>query len=271
MEGFGTLVRLCSALLVASVLSAGCAEKPLPQMDNYVGATTQGDRTAVSGHLKNLNGRIDVGLLLVNDTSFTGSAPALSDKAKAFLTDQVRQRIPTATPIQIVKVLTPPDSSQDHNAVALAGLARKQGLSYVLLALFSSEESEVYSMLPLGGDPQQGGGRPLVPGFETDNFALVELALISSADGEIVARSHGRAWSRLNRLNFPTKSNVYPVIHRSLRVAPIYPPEKDAKDVLRSIAGDEALGQAVMHLAEAWPKSILTEGDVPKSVSSSVP
>lgn len=264
-------VRFCSVILFCSLLASGCAEKPLPRMDSYVGAKSPGDRIAVSDRFKNANGTIDAGLLLVNDASFSGSAPALSDKAKGFLADQVRQRVPTATPIQIVKVLTPPDSSQDHDVVALAGLAKKQGLPYVLLALFSSQESEVYSMLPLGGDPQQGGGRPLVPGFETDNFALVELALISSAEGEIVARSHGRAWSRLNRLNFPSKSNVYPVIHRSQRVAPIYPPEKDAKDVLRSIAGDEALEQAVMHLEEAWPKSILTGADVHKSVSKSVP
>jgi len=224
-------------------------------MDSYLGAESQGDRIAVSDQFKNSKAQVDVGLLLVNDASFLRSAPALSQKAKAFLADQVKQRIPMATPIQIVKVLTPPDSPQDHDIIALAGLARKQGLSYVLLALFSSEESEVYALLPFGGDPQQGGGRPYVPGFETDNFALVELALISSADGEVVARSHGRAWSRLNRLNVPVKSNAYPVIHRSLRVAPIYPPEKDAKDILRSIAGDEALEQAVMHLEEAWPKS----------------
>ena len=255
MRRLNMLVRLCSGLAMGSVLFIGCAEKPLPRMDSYLGATGQADRTTVSDRFKNVNGQVDVGLLLVNDTSFPGSAPALSDKGKAFLTDQVKQRISTATPVQIVKVLMPPDSSSHHNTVELAGLAKEQGLSYVLLALFSSEESEVYALLPLGGDPQQGGGRPFVPGFETNNFALVELALIRSADGEIVARSHGRAWSRLNRLNVPMESNAYPVIHRSLRVAPIYPPEKDAKDILRSIAGDEALEQAVMHLEEAWPKS----------------
>lgn len=255
MKRLSIFANLCSVVLLGPLLSSGCAEKPLPQMDSYLGAVSQGDRTAVSDQIKNANGRIEVGLLLVNETSFPQSAPALSDNAKAFLTDQVRERVPTATPVQIVKVLTLPDSSQDHDAKALAGLGKEQGVPYILLAMFSSEESEVYAMLPFGGDPEQGGGRPFVPGFETDNFALVELALISSAGGEVVARSHGRAWSRLNRLNVSVKSNAYPVIHRSQRVAPIYPPEKDAKDVLRSIAGDEALEQAVMHLEEVWPKS----------------
>jgi hypothetical protein len=56
-------------------------------------------------------------------------------------------------------------------------------------------------------------------------------------------------------LNVPINSNAYPVIHRSLRVAPIFPPEKDAKDILRSIAGDEALEQAVSKLEQAWKKT----------------
>ena len=61
--------------------------------------------------------------------------------------------------------------------------------------------------------------------------------------------------SDLNRLYVPKISNAYPVIHRSLRVAPIYPPETEAKDVLRSLAADEALEQAASKLHEAWAKS----------------
>jgi len=125
----------------------------------------------------------------------------------------------------------------------------------VLVALFSSEESEVPTYLGVTGDPEQGGGRPGVPGYEAVNYALAELALIDAVSGQVVARSEGRVWVRLNRLNVPIKSNAYPVIHRSLRVAPIYPPEADAKDILRSIAGDEALEQAVAKLQEAWAKS----------------
>jgi hypothetical protein len=83
---------------------------------------------------------------------------------------------------------------------------------------------------------------------------LVELALMDVAPGQLVARADGRAWSQLLRLDVPIESNVYPVIHRSLRAAPIYPPEEQAKDVLRSIAGDEALEQAVMHLQQSWAK-----------------
>jgi len=137
----------------------------------------------------------------------------------------------------------------------MARLAQEQGLSYLLVALFSSEESEVPAYLSIMGDPEQAGGVGNVLGFEAQNYALAELALIDATSAQVIARSEGRAWSRLNRLNVPVQSNAYPVIHRSQRTAPIYPPEDQAKDVLRSIAGDEALEQAVAKLEQAWPRS----------------
>jgi hypothetical protein len=243
------------ALLLGSLIFTGCSQKPLQRMDSYLGPTGQGEQTVAPVQSQSVTGNFDVGLLLINDTSAEGSAPALSDHAKAFLTDQVRQRVEPATPIRVVKVLTVADPSQRQDRQTLAKLAQEQGLSYLLVALFSGAESEVPLYLPLGGDPEQGGGRPTVLGFEADNYALAELALIDATSAQVIARSDGRAWSRLNRLNVPIKSNSYPVIHRSLRVAPIYPPEKDAKDILRSIAGDEALEQAVSKLEQDWKKS----------------
>ena len=246
---------IAAALLLGSLMLTGCSQKPLQRMDSYLGPTGQGEQTIAPVQAQSATGTFDVGLLLINDTSAEGSAPALSDHAKAFLTDQVRRRIEPATPIRIVKVLTATDPSQRQDRQTLAKLAQEQGLSYLMVTLFSSAESEVPAFLPLGGDPEQGGGRPRVLGFEADNYALAELALIDANSAQVIARSDGRAWSRLNRLNVPIESNSYPVIHRSLRVAPIYPPEKDAKDILRSIAGDEALEQAVSKLEQAWQKS----------------
>lgn len=243
------------ALSLIAVVLGGCTQHPLPRMDGYLGSAGQGAGNGVVFQPGQKNGPLSAGLLLANDTSAQRSAPALSEKAKAFLANQVRERVERATPIRLVQVLTVGDPSRPQDQGTLAGLAGEQGCTHVLVALFSSEESEVPTYLPLTGDPEQGGGRPGVPGYEADNYALAELALIDAASGQVVARSEGRAWARLNRLNVPINSNAYPVIHRSQRVAPIYPPEADAKDILRSIAGDEALEQAVSKLQEAWPKS----------------
>lgn len=247
--------RLTVALSLITVVLGGCAQHPLPRMDGYLGIAGQGAHDSVLLQPEQAAGPLHAGLLLVNDTGAQGSAPALSDRAKAFLSHQVRERVEASTPIRVVRVLTAGDASQPQDQRALARMAREHGLTHLLVALFSSGESEVPAYLPLTGDPEQGGQRPNVPGYEAVNYALAELALIEVAGEKVVARSNGRAWTRLNRLNVSIKSNAYPVIHRSLRPAPIYPPEGEAKDVLRSLAADEALEQAISKLQAAWPKS----------------
>jgi hypothetical protein len=242
------------ALLLHALLLAGCSQHPIARMDSYLGLSTQGGTAITAAPVDKAAGPFVVALLVINDTSAQDSAPALSDKARAFLTDQVRRRVETALPIRIVTVLAGTEVALPHHSQQLRQLAQERAVPYLLLALFSSAESEVPTYLGLDGSPEQGGRRPTVPGFEANNYALAELALVDVATGQLVARADGRAWSQLLRLSVPIKSNVYPVIHRSLRTAPIYPPEDQAKDVLRSIAGDEALEQAVMHLQESWAK-----------------
>ncbi|HEX7765827.1 MAG TPA: hypothetical protein VF443_03890 [Nitrospira sp.] len=245
-----TVALSCSAFLFTA-----CSQQPLPRINQYVGGPSESSSPAASAQPVPISGPITAGLVLINDTSAAGSATVLSEKARAFLTQQVRDRVEGATPIHVAQVLTAGSPSQAQGPEALAKLAREQGFAYLLVAVFSSAESEIPTYLPLTGDPEQGGSRPGVPGFEAVNYALAELALVDARSGQVVARSDGRAWARLNRLYVPKVSNSYPVIHRSLRVAPIYPPETEAKDVLRSLAADEALEQAATRLHEAWAKS----------------
>jgi len=247
-------LTLLSAFLAGVVLSVGCSAKPPARIEAYLGPevermqATQGDLRALG------DAQLQAGLLLINDTSYAESAPALSERGLAFLSDAVRRRIEDKTPIRIAKVLPSAALTPESAQQTVTSLGRAQEVSYVLVVIFSSMESEIPLMLPLGGDPEQGGGRPRVSGFETNNYALAELALLETGSGKVVARTDGRAWSRLNRLYVPVTSNAYPVIHRSLRVAPIYPREEDAKDILRSIAGDEALEQAVYKWELSWSK-----------------
>jgi len=241
------------ALLLPMFLFAACSQKPIARMDSYLGPPAQGT-AAKQAPIEKAAGPFNVGLLVINDVSAQDSAPALSDKARAYLTEQVKHRVETTLPIRVATVLPATEKSAPQDAETLRRLAQKEKVPYLLLALFSSAESEVPTYVGLGGSPEQGGGRPNVPAFEAINYGLAELALLDVATGQLVVRADGRAWSQLLRLYVPIKSNGYPVIHRSLRVAPIYPAEEQAKDVLRSVAGDEALEQAVMHLQETWAK-----------------
>ena len=248
-------MRICALMVIVALLvgsHAGCSVKPVSRMDAYVGAAVTDPSGRELPKLAPTGAPIDAVLVLINDTVAPDSAPPLSNQAKAFLTNQAKQRIEGGLPIKIVEVLDAPQAGEGTQSGGFLAAAREQKRSYVILAVFSSAESEVPTYLPLTGDPEQGGTRPEVPGFEAINYALAELALVKVETGTTLIRSDGRAWTRLNRLYAPVASNAYPVIHRSGRVAPIYPKEENAKDILRSIAGDEALEQAVMHLQEAW-------------------
>ncbi|MEX5215970.1 MAG: hypothetical protein NW703_17650 [Nitrospiraceae bacterium] len=242
------------AALITVFLIVACTTKPVSRLDAYVGPGPQGTEALSEELTKRSGAPFEAVLLVVNDTSDQDSAPALTEQGMAFLTDQVTQRVEDGLPIQIVKRLTPSRIVNGQTPPEVARIGREQRLPHMLLAVFANVESEVPVSLPLTGDLEQGGGRPAVQGFEMRTNALAELALIESETGQVLARSDGRAWTRLNRLYVPVQSNAYPVIHRSLRPAPIFPKEENAKDITRSLAGDEALEQAVMHLQEIWSR-----------------
>jgi hypothetical protein len=169
----------------------------------------------------------------------------LSPEAITYLTDQVRSRVQQDLPIMIIGVV-PAQDIQRGDPGAILKLGKDHGFDTVLVAVFSSAESEVPRWFPLDGAPEQGGTRPGVSGFETVNYARVELALLDVKADLVVATANGQAWTSLYHLYAPVQSNSYPVIHRSLRIAPIYPPQGHEKDMLRIVAGDEALEQAVL-------------------------
>ena len=197
----------------------------------------------------------EAGLLVINDTNAKNSAPALLDPAMQFVTARTKQRIDRDLPIKIVKLLRADQLSLGREPSRFMQLAQEQGVKYLVVAIFSSAESEVPAAHPFGGSAQGGGGLGVQPGYTTTNYALVELALLDAGAGRPLATSEGRAWATLDRLAMGGKSNVFPVIRRSLRMEPIYPSEQSAYDMLRGLTGDEALEQAVMHLREAWSRA----------------
>ncbi|MER3424704.1 MAG: hypothetical protein C4293_17250 [Nitrospiraceae bacterium] len=245
------------AVIVLMLLSgtvAGCSSGPPARIDAYLGPIP-GKGVAVSEPGILPAGGLEAGLLIVNDTTAPRSAPSLSENALIFLTDQVQEQVQRALPIRLVKVLPSAGISPAGDPEPFVRLAREQGLEYLLLAIFSSQESEVPTYLPVNAPVEQGGTRPQVPGFTANNYALAELALLNAKTGETVLKANGQAWASLDRLYVPM-SNAYPVIHRALQIAPIFPREKDAKDVLRSIAARDALEQAVQDLNRGRKKVV---------------
>jgi hypothetical protein len=151
------------ALLLHALLLAGCSQTPIARLDSYLGLPTQGATAITTDPIDKSSGPFDVGLLVINDFSAQGSAPALSDKARAFLTDQVRRRVETTLPIRIVTVLAGAEAALPHDSQKLRQLVQERTVPYILLALFSSAESEVPTYLDSAALPNREVGGPTCP------------------------------------------------------------------------------------------------------------
>ncbi len=246
-----------AVMLVALWLwAAGCvAVSPAPRLDQYLGAAAQA-RPGPDQVRPPQGTRLDVGLVIVHDAAGNRADPAVLRQSKSFLTDQTRQRAESRLPVRIAAVLETKAMDPGQALQAWRAQATGQRLDYVLVALFSNDQTDSPDSLSLDGTEQGGGAMGRVLGITTRNHALAELALLSMAgrDAAVLARADGRAWGTLERLANGIESNAYPAIRLSGRLARITPPgdEASAKDVLRGLAGLEALEQAMGQLAEAW-------------------
>ena len=237
-------------LVVFASLLLACGSETPARMNAYLGPAA--GKGATSGVPTMPQGKVQAGLLVINDTSAPDSAPALSPETFAALSEGIRVQIMNTVPIMFVKVLNNNGITPNGNSQQIVALARQEGVSYLMLVILSSNESEVPTYLPINGIIQGGGGPPDTPGYEAQNFALAELALIDGSTGNSLLQTDGRAYATLYRLNVPTESNAYPVVVRSRLFNPIFPKGHNAHDTLRGIAADDAIKDSVMKLATEW-------------------
>jgi hypothetical protein len=204
--------------------------------------------------------RVSSTLVVLNDSGFEKSAPELRRGTLETLGEHLKTEIQKQVPIQITSVVYPDGLQSNHSADQFIQLAKAQNVPYLLLAVLSSSEWEVFDRLPLGGYQQpsgmRGGG---MPGYRVENYARLELALLDARTGQPVVTTDGQAWATLERLVVPLESNVYPVVRRAQTQPPIYPnSEGEEYETLRWISGQDAIGQAVMHLEILWKKNQVT-------------
>jgi hypothetical protein len=243
-------------MIVFASLFLACGSETPARMDAYLGPS--GGQGASSGQPSMPEGGIQAGLLVINDTSAPDSAPPLSPEAFAALSEGIRVQIMNAVPISFVRVLDNNGVTPNGDSQQMVALARQAGVNYLMVAILSSNESEVPTYLPINGIIQGGGGPPTTPGYEAQNFALAELALLDGNTGSSLVQTHGRAYATLYRLNVPTESNAYPVVVRSRLFNPIFPQGNNAHDTLRGIAADDAIKKGVLELTIEWNEKFST-------------
>jgi len=199
-------------------------------------------------------------LVVLNDSGFEKSAPELRRGTLENLGEHLQTEIQKQLPIQINSVVYPEGLQPNSSSDQFIQLAKAQNVPYLVLAVLSSSEYEVFDRLPLGGFQEptgmRGGG---LPGYRAENYARLELALLDARSGQPVVSADGQAWATLERLAVPLESNVYPVVRRAQTQPPIYPnSEGEEYETLRWVSGQDAIAQAVMHLEILWKKNQAT-------------
>lgn len=241
---------LPAILGILVLVSGGCGEWPQARLDAYLG-----QQPAVDGpRFESLPGAVQAGLVVFNDTTAPDSAPKLSDASFDALTEHVRQQLMHAVPLDVVHVIHSPNPGASPPPFAtVLQWAKDRQVDYLVMAVLSSSEIEVPERLPWRGSTLGAVARGLLLGYRAENLALAEMALIDARTGHVLARVEGNAWASLERLDMPLESNVYPVVRRNVEDPAIYPEkEEDAHDVMRAVADNDAVNQAVMHLKEVW-------------------
>ncbi len=244
---------LLTILGILPLVFSGCGSWPQARLDAYLGQQPAHDLSRFAG----LPGVVQAGLVVFNDTTAPDSAPKLSDASFEALTEHVQQQLMHAVPLKVVRVIHSPNpGASPPQFTTVLQWARDQHVDYLVMVVLSSSEIEVPERLPWRGSTLGAIGRGLLLGYRAENLALAELALIDVRAGHVLARVEGNAWASLERLDVPLESNVYPVVRRNLEDPAIYPEkEEDAHDVMRAVAGNDAVNQAVMRLKEAWGQS----------------
>lgn len=250
---------LVACLIIMPTLLTGCNSAIPARMEAYLGpAATRGVQESASVTFPSTP--LDAALLVLNDTTAPDSAPPLSSSMLSLLTNRIQEQVKLNFPIRGVTVLEADRISPIGDVQQFAQLTKEHHVNYVVLAIFSSTEIEVPVYLGIAGGQEGGGlGRPTVPGYRVENYALVELALLDTQSGRALIQAQGQAYSTLEKLDVPiTPNNIYPVVRRALMNPPIYPDPEHADDTLRGVAGDDALKQALMHLKEEWTRAFRT-------------
>lgn len=253
-------------LLFVALVVSGCSLDPTPKrLKAYL--PPPGPASQVNEDITRLSsGEIAAVLVVLNDTGFKKSAPALRQSTLHNLGEHLKAEVEKQLPIRFSDLILPEDLTPENSTDFFIQQARERDQPYVMVAVLSSTERETFAYLSMHGD--QGGGMPSpgMPGYQTENHARMELALLDGRSGRPVLMTDGQAWAILERLQVPIKSNIYPVVRRDVLQPPIFPKsERDAYETLMWVSGREAIAQAVMRLGIALEK----HQSVPRAVTGS--
>ncbi|WP_447976629.1 hypothetical protein [Candidatus Nitrospira bockiana] len=226
-------------------LIAGCAMKPEARLDAYLGAAKPTARPTAAMSSATFESPLPVGLVLVNDTTGSDSAPPLPEAAVSAVAEEMVAELRDRVPLKAVTVIPPQNMARTHGAGPFTELAKAHGVDHLLVVLISSAEGEApVTMAPLGASLRIAATR-------VDNFTLVELALLEAQTGAVLIRGSGRDRSMLTTPQGPSPFTSESTIGRR-GGRPFFATGPDPYTELRTFVTVGALQNAVEAFQKAW-------------------
>ena len=238
--------------LLIPFIIGGCAGASPP---SYMPALLEQDphpNSVMQGKIPETPGqRLPVGLALVPNVQNTDSPTPLSENALTRFTVITKSKLESTIPLDIQEVVRLDTFQRGTGVEELKGLSKDDQVEFVILILTSSEEVKTPAYLDASA-PDVG----ILPGNEIENYALVEVALVDIRSGRSLIQAHGRSHARLEQLDVPIESNRYPLVQGSAHTNRYFPSEGKEIDVLRAVALDEALDQALLQFDSKWRATV---------------
>lgn len=197
-----------------------------------------------SAHSQN---RLPVGMAIVVHADSSDAFPAITEDTWTQFAARVKREVQDRFPFSMQEVVRVEEIPSGKKGSLLKGMGGNSPIEMVLVVLPSGKEVKGPAKFDLLPEVS------MLNGYQTENYATVELGLLDLTSGKMLLQSEGSSYATLEQLDVPLASNRYPRVRGSSMTKPIYPEEGKALETLRMVALHEALDQAVMKLAGNWP------------------
>ena len=240
------------SLILSVGFSVSCGTlSPPPKSQNYLGVDIPTiEKPSLNSYVGSRN-ELRIGLFIVFDTSDPDSAPALSNNGQTRFLAQIVQHTEEMLPLKVVEVFRGTDIKPGKGREQFVNPTLGKEIDGIMVVVISGVESQtpayLHSLVEVGS----------LPGFQTQNFSLIEMTLLEPSDGNPLLQAQGRAYATLEHLAESLSSNRYPNIRRSSQERPIFPHPDNAHETLRIVTLSDALDQAIWKLKKEWDNSLV--------------
>jgi hypothetical protein len=248
------MVRGVVLISVAVVVSACASSVPPNRLGDYVSKEKKHESVSLLGVYER---PLKAGLILIPDTADPASAPGLPEEALARLGEDLKQEIGRVLPVIITEIVPAAGIRplQGGDPAQFTELGRKRGLEYLAVVVVSSTEQEYPVTVFLGWTAHSQ------PGYRTDNWSLLEFALVDLKNEQMLMQAEGRGWATLDRPAAPGINQWYPVVYLRPQDPErrFWPPTYEgAPDTLRVVSFKQAAKRLAVQLGIEW-RGVLEE------------